>query len=206
MKTGKVGAGSLPIHTQPVTWMLGQALHAPDLQGALVSSVQDDGGTMLQGKIKPGDVIRTFNGEQVLDPRGLARKAARAPVGSDVILELYRAGETISAHVTIQAWPEVKPTVLNNEGSRILGLELASTQGEQGQPIVTVVSVDPNGTAADSGIQKGDIIVEVEQTLVSEPDQAFRIFWAQSSLKHRFAAVLVEHDKKYLWMPIAFPE
>jgi S1-C subfamily serine protease len=56
----------LPIHTQPVTWMLQQALEAPDLQGALVTSVQDDSGAMLQSKIQPGDVIRTFGGQKVL--------------------------------------------------------------------------------------------------------------------------------------------
>ncbi len=48
--------------------------------------MQDDGDTMLNGKIKLGDVITTFNGEQVSDPRDLARKAAAAPIGSDAVL------------------------------------------------------------------------------------------------------------------------
>jgi serine protease Do len=206
MKTGEIDAGMLPIHTQQVTWMLQQALDAPDLQGALVTSVQDDSGTMLQGKIQPGDVIRTFGGQKVLDRRDLARKAARSAIGSDVALELYRGGANETVHVTIQAWPESKPIVLNNDGPPALGLELASARDEHDQTIVTVTSVDPIGTAADSGIQKGDTIVEVQQTLVSKPDQALRIFWAQSSLKHRFAAVLVEHDKKRVWMSLAIPE
>jgi serine protease Do len=206
MKFGEVGAGMLPIHTQPVTWMLEQALDTPDLEGALVTSVQDDSGTMLQGKIQADDVIRTFNGEKVLDPRDLARKAARAPIGSDVVLELYRSGASETAHVTIQAWPEAKPIVLNDDGPRTLGLELASGRGDNDKPIVTVASVDPNGSAADSGIQKGDIIVEVQQTVVSEPDQALRIFWAQSALKRHFAAVLVERDKKLSWMALAVPQ
>jgi serine protease Do len=206
MKFGEVGAGMLPIHTQPVTWMLEQALDTPDLEGALVTSVQDDSGTMLQGKIQADDVIRTFNGEKVLDPRDLARKAARAPIGSDAVLELYRSGASETAHVTIQAWPESKPIVLNDDGPRTLGLELASGRGDNDKPIVTVASVDPNGSAADSGIQKGDIIVEVQQTVVSEPDQALRIFWAQSALKRHFAAVLVERDKKLSWMALAVPQ
>jgi len=206
MKTGEIRVGMLPIHTQQVTWMLQQALEAQDLQGAMVISVQDDSGTMLQGKIQPGDVIRTFGGEKVLDPRDLARKAARTPIGSDVALELCRGGVTETAHVTIQAWPEAKPIVLDNDGPRTLGLELASATGDNGQPIVTVAAVEPTGTAADSGIKKGDTIVEVQRTTVSQPDQALRIFWAQSLLKHRFAAVLVEHDKKRLWMSLAIPE
>jgi serine protease Do len=206
MKTGKINAGMLPIHTQAVTWMLQQALNAPDLLGALVTSVQDDDGTMLRGKIKAGDVIRTFNGETVLDPRDLARKAARAPIGSDAALGIYCARTSETVHVPVQALPEAKPVVLDNEGPRTLGLELASGRGKNEQPIVTVASIDPTGTAADSGIQKGDIIVEVQGIPVSEADTALRIFREQSLLKHRFAAVLVRHDKKPFWMSLAIPE
>jgi serine protease Do len=206
MKTGHINAGMLPIHTQEVTWMLQQALHTPDLHGALVTSVQDDDGAMLQGKIDAGDVIQTFNGEKVWDPRDLARKAAKAPVGSDAVLGLFRAGEAITVHVTVYGWPESKPIVLNDAGPRTLGLQLASAQGDNGQPIVTVISVDPRGTAADSGIQQGDAIVEIQQTPISDPDQALRIFRAQSFLKQPFAAVLVQHDKKLSWMPLAIPE
>jgi serine protease Do len=206
MKTGKIDAGMLPIHTQEVTWMLQQALSAPDLQGALVTSVQDDDGKMLDWKISPGDIIRTFNGEPVWDPRDLARKAAMTPAGSQAVLALYRAGQTSTVEVTIHAWPEEKPTVLHNGVARTLGLDLASGTDEKGRSIVTVASVDANGTAAASGIQKGDVIVEVQQTPVSEPDEALRILWAQSLQQRDFAAILVEHDKKLLWMSIAIPD
>jgi membrane-associated protease RseP (regulator of RpoE activity) len=103
----------------------------------------------------------------------------------------------------VQRWPESKPAL--SERQRKVGVELASTPGENGQPVVTVASVDATGTAADSGIQKGDIIVEIQQTLVSDPDQAARLFWARSSQGHHFAAVLVERDKKFLWIPVAIP-
>jgi type II secretory pathway component PulC len=62
------------------------------------------------------------------------------------------------------------------------------------------------GTAADSGIKKGDVIVEVQQTAVSDPDQALRLFQVQTTIRHHFAAVLVERDKKLSWMPVAVPE
>jgi serine protease Do len=142
MKTGEVNAGMLPIYTQRVTWMLEQALHTPGLQGALVSSVQDDDDTMLNGKIKLGDVITTFNGEQVSDPRDLARKAAAAPIGSDAALEIYRTGAKEIVHVTIQRWPESKAAVRGYNGQLKLGLELESGQGEKGKPVVTVAAVD----------------------------------------------------------------
>jgi serine protease Do len=206
MKTGEIRGGMLPIHTQQVSWMLSQALETGDLQGALVLAVQDDGGMMLQGKIHPGDVIRSFNGQKVQDPRDLARKAAQAAIGGDAALEITRGGERETVHVTIQAWPDLPPLVLNNDGPRELGLELAAARGANDQPIVKVASIDPNGTAADSGIQKDDIIVEVQQTKVSEPDQALRIFWARSALRHHYAAVLVDRAGKLSWMALAVPD
>jgi serine protease Do len=206
MKTGEINAGMLPIHTQEVTWMLAQALDTPDLHGALVTSVQDDTGAMLHDRIKGADVIQTFNGDKVWDPRDLARKAAMSPVGSEVVLGICRAGQIITVQVKVHAWPEAKPEVLNNNGPRTLGLQLASVQSDNGERTVTVTSVDPAGTAADSGIQQGDTVVAVQQTPISEPDQALRIFAAQSSLQHRFAAVLVRHDKKLIWMPLAIPQ
>ena len=205
MRAGEVSAGMLPIHTQAVTWMLQQALDTPDLQGALVTSVEDDSGGMPLDKIQAGDVIRTFNEQQILDPRDLARKAAQAPVGSDVVLGVIRGGQSAAVHVTIHTYPKAKPIVLDNDGPRILGLDLAASQRANGQPIVTVASVDPAGMAAESGLVQGDIIVEVQQTAVSVPDEAWRILWARSAVKHRFTAVLVEHDNKLSWLSVAVP-
>lgn len=204
MRTGEIRAGMLPIHTQQVTWMLQQALDAPVLTGALVSSVQDKDHKMLEGKIKPGDVILSFNGQKVWDPRDLARKAAQADIGSAAALELDRGGDRQTVQVKIHAWPEAKLPA-SGSAQQKLGLELASTEDENGQPRVTVAGVDSNGSAADSGIQKGDIVLEVQRTPVSEPDQALRIFRVQSFNKRAFAAVLVERDKKRSWIPMAVP-
>jgi serine protease Do len=204
--TGAIKAGMLPIHTQQVRWMLQQALDLPDLHGALVTSVQGHADAIAQGKITPGDVIRSFNGQEVLDPRDLARQAARAPIGSDAVLVVCRDGVFQTVHVAIQAWPEAKPIVLNDDGPRKLGLELASGPGDDGAPTVTVASVDPKGTAAASGIRQGDVIVAVQQTQVSEAAQALRILWARSATGRHFAAVLLSRENQVFWMSLAIPD
>jgi serine protease Do len=205
MKTGEIRAGMLPIHTQQVSWMLEQALGAPSLNGALVSAVMDDGDAMLHGKIRAGDIILTFNGEKVWDPRDLARKAARAPIGSDAVLQIDRGGVQETVHVTIQAWPEAKIPAAPEGMHKKLGLDLIGEQRDGGKALVVVSAVDPTGTAADSGIQKGDIILEVQRVPVTAPDQALRVFQAQSFVNHPYAAVLVERDNKRSWMPMALP-
>jgi serine protease Do len=204
-KTGKINAGMLPIHTHQVTWTLEQALGAPDLAGALVTSVQDDSAKRLRGKIKVGDIIRTFNGEKVVDPRDLARKAARSAVGGDAVLELCCAGVTETVHVTIQAWPDAKLPVIDDEAPRALGLDGVSGRGDDGEPVATVASVDPTGSAADSGIQKGDIILKVQQTSVAAPDQIPRLITGAPSATRHYAPVLVRRGKKLLWIAVRIP-
>ncbi len=172
---GKVGAGMLPLRTQPVTWMLAQAIGITDLSGALVAGLDDNGDRMLGGHIKPGDLIVAFNGQQVWDPRDLARKAAAASVGSDAELDLQRGSQRMKVHVKIQAYPEdpAPASVMHKPGK--LGLTMVSVPNQG----VTVTDIDMMGAAADSGIQKGDVILQVQQNPVSDPDQAMRLIEQQ---------------------------
>lgn len=205
MKTGEVRAGMLPIFTQQVSWMLQQALATPNQQGALVTAVNDKGGAMLHGEIAAGDVILTFNGQDVLDPRDLARKAARATIGSWAELGLYRGGEHKIVHVMIHQLPEAKPIILNGNGQKGLGLELTIGHREDGGAAVKVNAVDPAGTAAASGIQKDDLILEIQQTVLSDPNDALRLFSERTATQHGFTAVLIERDKKRIWIPVPMP-
>jgi serine protease Do len=202
MVDGKVRAGMLPIRTQQVTWMIQQALGTPGLQGALVAGLEPGGDKMMDGKIKPGDVVLLFNGQMVLDPRDLARKAARAPIGSDALLTIWRGSMQQVIHVTIQAWPEAQPHMISESAPRTVGLQLVSAP----QGGVTVASVDPSGSAADSGIEKGDIILQIQQQPVSDPDQALHFLQALSAEKRGYAVLLVLRNSDRTWFPIAIPE
>jgi len=202
-RDGRVRAGMLPIRTQQVTWPIAQAIGVPSDAGALVAALEPGSDSMMGGHVQPGDVILSFNGQKVLDPRDLARQASQAPVGSNSTLEIVHAGAHATVHVAVQAWPEAVPPV-TSDAARTIGLQLeAGPRG--GEPGVTVVSVDPAGTAASSGLQKGDIILRIQQDPVTGPEQALGILRAQSSSKHPYAAVLVERDKKRTWIPVAVP-
>ena len=62
------------------------------------------------------------------------------------------------------------------------------------------------GTASDSGIQKGDVILQIQQEVVTDPSQALRLLQVQTALKREFASVLVLRDGKSTWIPVAVPE
>lgn len=157
---------------------------------------------MMDRQLKPGDVILSFNGQTVLDPRDLARKAARTPIGSDAALSIWRGRVQQAIHVKIQAWPEAKPHLMSELAPKAVGLQLASAP----QGGVMISSVDPSGSAADSGIEKGDVILQIQQEPVSVPDQALHILRELSAEKRGYAIMLVTRNGDQTWIPIAIPD
>jgi serine protease Do len=102
-------------------------------------------------------------------------------------------------HVKIQAWAEAEPHLISELAPRMVGLQLASVP----QGGVMVASVDPSGSTADSGIEKGDVILQIQQEPVSDPDQALHILQELSAEKRGYAIML--NDGR-TWIPIAIPE
>ncbi|WP_428488190.1 trypsin-like peptidase domain-containing protein [Rhodopila sp.] len=202
MKDGQIRAGMLPIRTQQLTWRIARAIGAPGLHGALVDSLDTGGDDMMNGQIRSGDVILAFDGQPISDPRDLARKVAQAPIGGDAFLDIFRDGARQVVHVAIQGWPEGRPPVLRETSPSSFGLQLAPASKDG----VLVSAVDPTGSAADSGIQKGDVILQVQQQPVSDPDQALRVLQATRTNKRAFTALLVERHKQRTWIAIAVPE
>jgi serine protease Do len=205
-KYGEVRAGMLPIRTQLLTGLLAEAIDVPNAGGVLVAAMSQDG-AQLQSNIHPGDVIRSFNGEVVIDPRDLARKAAEADIGSQATLELFRSGAMIKVNETIMAVEARKQTQAAATLPKIIGLQFTAVPtAASGQPGgVMIEAVDPSGSAADSGLRKGDIISRVVQQDVSTPEQALAALQGRAAARHAYAAVLVRRDDKETWIPIALP-
>jgi serine protease Do len=200
---GKVRAGMLPIRAQQVTAMIAQAIGALGLNGALVDAVDPGSDQTLADKVKPGDLILAFDGQPVLDPRDLARRLVRTSIGSSATLDILHDGARRTVQVTVQGWPEATLPHIEPATQRHLGLGFAPVAA--GTPGVTVTSIDPTGTAADSGIEKGDFILRVQQVAASDPDQVTRVLDAVPSAQHAYALALVKRGDVLTWVPVAVP-
>ena len=78
-----VTRGWLGVQIQPVTDDIAESLGLDIEKGALVADVTDDSPALAAG-IKTGDTIIKVNGEEVGDPRDLAKKVARHAPGKPV--------------------------------------------------------------------------------------------------------------------------
>ena len=167
---GNVSRGWLGVSIQSVTEEMARSFGLPKTYGALVNEVIA-GGPAAKAGVQQGDVITGFDGNTVKDVRQLQRLVGETPVGKRIELELYRDGKQLKAFVTTTS-AENAPAQAQNPTEResgTLGLsveELGAEMRSRGMTGVVVSDLEPGGIAEDSGIQRGDIIVSVNQKRV----------------------------------------
>jgi serine protease Do len=172
--TGGVTRGYLGVSIQSVTPELAKAMKLDERQGALVSEVVS-GGPAAKSGIRQGDVIVGFNDEPIKDAHDLPAMVAKTPVGEHVTVTLRRDGKTQKVPVTIGKLPAEQAT--GEESSQAApsqwGLQLqdvtpqmARQRGLTEAAGVMVVGVQPGSPAERAGLQRGDVIREVNRQAV----------------------------------------
>jgi serine protease Do len=167
---GNVSRGWMGISIQAVTDEMARSFGLSKTYGALVNDVVADSPAAKAG-ILQGDVITGFAGSPVKDVRQLQRLVAETPVGKRVEVELYRDGKPVKVFVTT-APAENAPAQAQRPSEHEAGLlgisvqELSAEQRARGLTGVVITEVEPGGIAEDSGIQRGDLILSVNQKKV----------------------------------------
>jgi len=185
---GKVTRGYLGVVIQPITPNMSKALNLSKLEGALVSDVNTKGPAKDAGVLR-GDVITAINGNTVDDSNELRNTISMMQPGQTVKLEISRNGSTRDLDVKLGELPLSKEEARNQpEGSSKEALEgvgvenldadtAAQLQLPESTKGVVVTGIDPSSPKADSGLQKGDVIQEVNHQPVrnvAEFEQAMR--------------------------------
>ncbi len=102
---GRAVRSWLGINPGEVTEQMLEFMSLPDTRGALVREVVD-GSPAARSGIRPGDVIRRFDGHDINDPTQLPWLASSAGVGHVAHVELVREGRPMNLDVTLDALPE----------------------------------------------------------------------------------------------------
>jgi serine protease Do len=166
---GYVTRGWLGVQIQPVTSDIADSLGLRQARGALVDNPQA-GSPAAKAGIEAGDVITAVNGIAVKDSRDLAREISTMAPGSEVKLDVLHKGGSKPLTLTLgempgdhQAKANAEQPERNAAGAPHLGLSVAPADDVEGagQKGVVVTAVDPEGPAAEHGIQNGDVILDV---------------------------------------------
>jgi serine protease Do len=187
---GKVDRGWLGVQIQEMTPEIAGSLGLPNEHGALVSDVTPDSPAAHAG-VKQGDVILKFNGHEIDKLHDLPRLVAETPVHSKVDMTVWRGGSDDQLQVNVGLMPTDKQQVASNdngqqqtgpEKSSALGLQLGQLDSSTRKQLglkgevkgVVVTHVAPDSPAAELGVQPGDVIVAINQQMVTTPHDAAR--------------------------------
>jgi serine protease Do len=194
--TGKVKRGYLGVQIQNMTPAIASSLGLPKDRGEIVASVEPSGPARAAG-VQQGDVVVKVAGQEVSPDTSLSYIVANTPIGSRVPIEVIRGGKRLTLTATISerpseasllGQPEQADSTDKEEGDqpgaeaarKSLGLTLQALSPEIRQQLrlpdtvqgVVVAKVNPSSNAAEEGLQRGDIIVSVNQQPVKTPQEA----------------------------------
>lgn len=183
---GETRRGWLGVRIQDVSEDMVEAIEGLDTtRGAMVTDVPD--GPAKDGGVEAGDVILSFDGQDVDDTRGLVRTVGNSPVGKTVRVVVLRNGKTETLRVTLGrreeaegAVPAAAPAPEEEEDNsvpetlEVLGLSLSPLTDELREQLgakdddvgLAVTAVDETSEAFEKGLRAGDIITEAGQQKV----------------------------------------
>src|SRR6185369_6078526 len=185
VKSGNVRRGQLGISVTRVTSDLAASLGMPDAKGVIVNSVRA-GSAAEKAGLRQGDVITALNDAAVSDTNAFRNRVASNGPGSTVTLTVLRDNREQKITATLDEFSEQTARAENQgeggqnprAGGGKLGVSVAPLTPEIAQELqlkagttgVVVESVDPAGPAIEAGIQRGDVIQEVNRQPVKSPD------------------------------------
>ena len=185
--------GYLGVGLQPLDEDLAPTLGLPKDSGEIVRTVVP-GGPGARGGLAQGDVIVKVNGQAVTPDQTVSYLVAQTAPGSRVPLEIIRSGKRATVTVQVGERPTEDQLAKLSGGDsgtqgdsggsattpqRALGLSLAPMTPEAGRSLnlpsgvggVLITTVDPNSNAAEQGLQRGDLIISVNNQAVRSPAQ-----------------------------------
>lgn len=192
---GVVSRGWIGVQIQPVTEDIANSLGLKSSKGALVAEAQPDSPAASAG-LKSGDVILGIDGERVDGPRDLAKRVAALGPGKKTDLLYWHDGSEKTTSIKLGSLPDDKETHASRSSEKEenpfngLGLSVAPASSVQGAGNhgVVVAEIDPDGIAAQKGLEVGDVILEAGGKAINHP----------SDLKAAFADAKKENRKAVL--------
>jgi serine protease Do len=183
MRNGKVSHGYMGIGISDVTPENSKFFDLAKSEGALVSQVEPESPAAKAG-LKNGDVILGVDGKPVSDAGELQVEIGQRQPGTTIRLDIIRNGKSDTVPVTLEAMgSRDKVAIKSSEtGKPRWGLALGDLSSDARQQLqapseiqgAIVENVEPGSSAENAGIQRGDVIVEVNRKPVQSASDVQR--------------------------------
>ncbi len=173
IKDGKVNHGYIGIGISDVTPDEAKFFHVDNASGAVVTQVEPNSPGAKAG-LKVGDVITELNGKTVSDAGALQVEVGEKQPGTTIHLKALRNGSSVDLPVTLEAMgksPQENASADASHGKPRWGIGLGDLtpdvrqQLQAGEDVYGAVieQVTPGSPADNAGLQRGDVITEVNR-------------------------------------------
>ena len=171
---GKVTRGWLGVSIQPLTPELAKSFGAKEAKGVLISDVVPDSPAAKAG-LQPGDILLEFDGKKMDGPGDLQRAVGLTEPGKTAKIKVWRDQAEKTIEVRIGESPDEREARAGSQrGARsLLGLDVRAITPEIARQLnlrsaegVIVARVEDGSPAAEAGVQRGDVIREVNRQKV----------------------------------------
>ena len=173
-KSGKAAHGWLGVQIQDVTRQLAESFGMKQPQGALVSKIIPNSPAEKAG-LQIGDIITEFNGQPIRSSADLPPMVGMTPINQEAKLSVIRQGDTETIDFKVGLLPDEDPKTplhkTETKPTNKLGIIVANITDEQREALenvkngVVVQDVE-GGSAADAGIQPGDVILRIQNNVI----------------------------------------
>ena len=164
--------------------------------------------------MQKGDVIVAFNGKEIADSHDLPAMVAGTPVGEQSTVTILRNGQKMQLAIKVGQLPteQTAENATSPEGSvqpaqgkwgmqlQDLNPQLASRLKLESEKGVAVVDIKPGSRAEDAGVQKGDIILEVNRQPVTSVHEAMKKMDGTQDKDHLL--LYVQRGASKLYVPL----
>jgi serine protease Do len=175
IKTGKVIRPWVGIGLQNLTPELMKGLNVREKEGALISQVYE-GSPAEKAGLKVGDIIVQIDGKKIKDSQDVVREVLKRQVDQKIRFEVIRDGKRVEVSVTTTQMPstpaERKPA---GPGKEWFGLRVSTVTPDIAKQLglakaegVVIEGVQMGSTAQDTGLRKGDVILEVNRQRIKD--------------------------------------
>lgn len=204
---GRTHRGWLGVKIQYVTPEIAESLGLKEPQGALVLEVNKDSPAEKSG-IKAGDVILSLDSKPIKEMRNLPRLVAETKIGKKVMVEVWRKGSKKTIPLILGELDEDQQVAThqpdtsnkpNEKGSEVAGFSVLPLTDELRAKLninpkiqgVLVTAVKQGTPAGRSGVQRMDVLVEINQQPITDAQTLKRVLAVAKSQGKKYALLRV---------------
>ena len=209
---GYVSRGWLGVYIQEVTRELAESFGMDKPMGALVAKIMDES-PAKDADVKVGDVILSFNGQEVANSAALPPMVGRVRVGEQVKLKIMRDGKLKTVKVKIGQLPESDEAIVGEVPGKstedeILGMQLRPLNKEEKEQTELMYGLHilslKDGPAKAAGLRKGDVLQMINGDKVETVESLKEI--VDKLPKGKFASLLVQRRQGPQFLAMKIPE